>query len=80
MWTARIFFTIVFSGIGFMLWFLTGLVREHLAHSARMGRIAPAPVKHRTLKLETEGSLIQREQDAVTVRLVSRFNASQAAR
>ena len=44
-----------------MLWFLTGLFREHLAHSARIGRIAPAPVKHRTLKLETEGGLIQRE-------------------
>ena len=32
MWTARIFFAIVFSGIGFMLWFLFGLLREERAH------------------------------------------------
>ena len=75
MWTARIFFAIVFSGIGFMLWFLFGLFREERAHSLQHARsLSPAQDPPR-LRIRSQASTIQQEQDAVTLRLVSWFGA-----
>jgi hypothetical protein len=75
MWTARIFFAIVFSGIGFMLWFLFGLFREERAHSLRHARsVAPAQSPPR-LRLRNQASTIEQEHNAVTLRLVSWFGA-----
>jgi hypothetical protein len=75
MWTARIFFAIVFSGIGFMLWFLFGLFREERAYSIRHARsnsLAQSPPR---LRLRNQASTMQQEHDAVTLRLVSWFGA-----
>jgi hypothetical protein len=75
MWTARIFFAIVFSGIGFMLWFLFGLFREERAHSTRHARsLSPAQSPPR-LRLRNQASTMQQEHDTVTLRLVSWFGA-----
>jgi len=75
MWTAKIFFAIVFSGIGFMLWFLFGLFREERAHSLQHARsLSPAQDPPR-LRIRSQASTIQQEQDAVTLRLVSWFGA-----
>jgi hypothetical protein len=75
MWTARIFFAIVFSGIGFMLWFLFGLLREERAHALRHARsLSPAQDPPR-LRIRSQASTIQQEHDAVTLRLVSWFGA-----
>jgi hypothetical protein len=75
MWTARIFFAIVFSGIGFMLWFLFGLFREERAHSLQHARsLSPAQDPPR-LRIRSQASTMQQEHDAVTLRLVSWFGA-----
>ena len=61
MWTARIFFAIVFSGIGFMLWFLFGLFREERAHSLRHARIvSPAPSPPRSYAIPKTCAITRR--------------------
>jgi hypothetical protein len=78
MWTARIFFAIVFSGIGFMLWFLFGLFREERAHSLRQARIVSLAQSPPRLRLRNQASTMQQEPNAVTLRLVSWFGAERA--
>jgi hypothetical protein len=78
MWTARIFFAIVFSGIGFMLWFLFGLFREERAHSLRHARIVSLAQSPPRLRLRNQASTMQQEPNAVTLRLVSWFGAERA--
>jgi hypothetical protein len=75
MWTARIFFAIVFSGIGFMLWFLFGLLREERAHLSRHALNLSSAQSSRRLRLRNQASTIRQEHDAVTLRLVSWFGA-----
>jgi hypothetical protein len=78
MWTARIFFTIVFSGIGFMLWFLFGLFREERAHALRHARSVSAAQNPPKLRLRNQATTMQQEHNAVTLRLVSWFGAERA--
>ena len=78
MWTARIFFTIVFSGIGFMLWFLFGLFREERAHALRRARSVSPAQNPSKLRLRNQASTMQQEPNAVTLRLVSWFGAERA--
>lgn len=78
MWTARIFFAIVFSGIGFMLWFLFGLFREERAHSLRHARIVSPAQSTPRLRLRNQASTLQQEPNAVTFRLVSWFGTERA--
>jgi hypothetical protein len=75
MWTARIFFAIVFSGIGFMLWFLFGLFREERAHSLRHAQRVSPGQSPRRLRLRNQASTIHQEHNAVTLRVVSWFGA-----
>jgi hypothetical protein len=78
MWTARIFFAVVFSGIGFMLWFLFGLFREERAHSLPHARsVSPAQSPGR-LRLRNQASTIEQGHNAVTLRVVSWFGADRA--
>jgi hypothetical protein len=71
MWTARIFFGIAFAAIGFLLWFLLGLIREEIVFSRCT--LAPAlitwPDRDR-LKLPARRSALQREPESITVRMV----------
>jgi hypothetical protein len=78
MWTARIFFAIVFSGIGFMLWFLFGLFREERAHSTQHARSLSLARNPPRLRVRSQASTMQQEHDAVTLRLVSWFGAERA--
>ena len=75
--STRIFFGITFSGVGFLLWFLVGLIREEIRYSRR--KLMPSALRdsgREKLPLRGQKTAIQREQDAVTVRLVWWYGAS----
>jgi len=70
MWTSGIFFGIIFAGVGFLLWFLAGLIHEAVSYSRRAERsTAYNPNALGTLLWNQSGAARQ-GQDKVTVRLV----------
>jgi hypothetical protein len=76
MWTMTIFFGTVFASIAFLLWFLAGLIREEISSHRAVVLSSLRHSKSTRLVLREQKTAVQREQDSVTVRLVSWYGAS----
>jgi len=78
MWTTGIFLGISLAGVGFLLWFLFGLIREQIRESRRtlMPRAWFSSGRERQLLLPRRHSAGVQAEHSVTVRLVWRTGAN----